>query len=244
MDEAVREARRARELDPLSLTINGNSARTLFLAGRPEEAIPEMRNVVAMDTTFPLTNEFLGTAYLAQRHYAEAVPILRRAVDPALRQAMPLAVLGYALAKSGRRGGGPTDSRGAARPAAARLRLAGEPRGARRRARRHGGDVRLARAGNRGARSVPALQLRERSGSWRRSGGTRGGRRSCGRWGWSSGSGGVGGWSSGSGGVGDCCEGAGRVLGAGRAPVVRGPSGRSPRRSTASSREHRPAPPV
>ena len=103
MDEAVREARRARELDPLSLTINGNSARTLFLAGRPEEAIPEMRNVVAMDTTFPLTNEFLGTAYLAQRHYAEAVPILRRAVDPALRQAMPLAVLGYALAKSGGR---------------------------------------------------------------------------------------------------------------------------------------------
>jgi serine/threonine-protein kinase len=103
MDDAIREARRARELDPLSLTINGASARALFLAGRTGEAIVELRNVVAMDTTFPLTNEYLGTDYVAQGRYAEAVPILRRAVDPAVRLSTPLAILGYALAKSGGR---------------------------------------------------------------------------------------------------------------------------------------------
>jgi TolB-like protein/tRNA A-37 threonylcarbamoyl transferase component Bud32/Tfp pilus assembly protein PilF len=104
LDEAVREARRARELDPLSLTINGAAGRALYSAGHAEEAVMELRKVVAMDTTFDLTNEYLATAYLALERYAEAVPVLRRAVDPAVRLSMPLAILGYALAKSGRRG--------------------------------------------------------------------------------------------------------------------------------------------
>ena len=101
-DEAVGEARRARELDPLSLTINGAAGRTLYSAGRAEEAVAELRNIVAMDTTFPLTNEYLGTVYIALGRYPEAVPVLRRAVEPGVRSSAPLAILGYALAKSGR----------------------------------------------------------------------------------------------------------------------------------------------
>jgi Flp pilus assembly protein TadD len=56
-----------------------------------------------MDTTFPLTNEYLGTAYLALGRHAEAVPVLRRAVEPAVRLSATLGILGYGLAKSGRR---------------------------------------------------------------------------------------------------------------------------------------------
>jgi TolB-like protein/Tfp pilus assembly protein PilF len=104
MEEAVREARRARELDPLSLTINGALGRALLSAGGAGEAIPELRNAVAMDTLFPLTNEYLGSAYLALGRHAEAVPVLRRSVEPAVRLSASLAFLGYALAKSGRRG--------------------------------------------------------------------------------------------------------------------------------------------
>ena len=102
-DEAIREARRARELDPLSLTINGAVGRGLYSAGRAEEAVEELRKVVAIDTTFVANNEYLGTAYVALGRYAEAVPVLRRAVDPAVRQSSPLGILGFALAKSGRR---------------------------------------------------------------------------------------------------------------------------------------------
>ena len=103
LDEAVREAQRARELDPLSLTINGAAGRALYSAGRAEDAVQLLRNVVAIDTTFTLTNEYLGTAYVALGRYAEAMPVLRRSFDPGARQAMPLALFGYALAKSGRR---------------------------------------------------------------------------------------------------------------------------------------------
>jgi TolB-like protein/Tfp pilus assembly protein PilF/tRNA A-37 threonylcarbamoyl transferase component Bud32 len=103
-DEAISEARRARELDPLSLTINGAAARSLYTAGRTEESVAELRNIVAIDTAFPLTNEYLGTIYVALGRYDEAVPLLRRAVEPTVRLSAPLAILGYALAKSGRRG--------------------------------------------------------------------------------------------------------------------------------------------
>jgi serine/threonine-protein kinase len=84
-DEAAREARRARELDPLSLTINGGLGRALFSAGHPEEALAELRNAVAMDTTFPLSNEYLGSSYIALGRYGEAVPVLRRALEPGVR---------------------------------------------------------------------------------------------------------------------------------------------------------------
>ena len=102
-DEAVREAVRARELDPLSLTINGGVGRALYLTGRAEEAIPYLRDVVALDTAFPVTHEWLGTAYVGLGRYAEAVPVLRRSIDTVSQQSTPIAMLGYALAKTGRR---------------------------------------------------------------------------------------------------------------------------------------------
>jgi serine/threonine-protein kinase len=103
MDEAAQEARRARELDPLSLTINGGLGRALFSAGHAEDALAELRNAVAMDTTFPLSNEYLGSTYIALGRYGEAVPVLRRALEPGQRLSSTLSVLGYALAKSGHR---------------------------------------------------------------------------------------------------------------------------------------------
>jgi len=100
-DEAIEEARRARALDPLSLTINGGLGRALFSVGRAGEAMAELRNTAAMDTTFPLTNEYLGSAYIALGRSGDAVPVLRRAIEPRVRLSSTLSVLGYALAKSG-----------------------------------------------------------------------------------------------------------------------------------------------
>jgi TolB-like protein/Tfp pilus assembly protein PilF len=102
-DDAAREARRAHELDPLSLTINTDLGRALHNSGRGEEAVEQLRNALAIDTAFTLANEYLGTVYVGLGRYEEAVPVLRRSFDPAVRQAMPFAMLGYALAKSGKR---------------------------------------------------------------------------------------------------------------------------------------------
>ena len=86
MDEAVREAQRARELDPLSLTINGDCRDERCSArDAPRRRSRKCGTWWRWTRRSTLTNEFLATAYLALGRYAEAVPVLRRAIDPALR---------------------------------------------------------------------------------------------------------------------------------------------------------------
>ena len=102
-DDAVAMARRARELDPLSLTINGELGRTLYSANHPGEAAAQLREVLALDSTFVMVNEYLGTVYLSQGRAAEAVSLFQHAVDPAVRHSIPTALFGHALAKAGRR---------------------------------------------------------------------------------------------------------------------------------------------
>jgi eukaryotic-like serine/threonine-protein kinase len=102
-EEAVGEARRASELDPLSLTINGELGRTLYTVKRFQEAATQLQGLLAIDSTFVMVNEYLGTLYLTQGRAAEAVPLLQRAIDPAVHHSIPTALLGYALAKAGRR---------------------------------------------------------------------------------------------------------------------------------------------
>ena len=101
LDEAVREARRARELDPLSLTINGAAGRALYSAGRAEEASRSCGKWWRWTPRSPLTNEYPGyglpCAEALRRGGAGAASGRRSGV----RLSMPLAILGYALAKSG-----------------------------------------------------------------------------------------------------------------------------------------------
>jgi TolB-like protein/Tfp pilus assembly protein PilF len=102
IDEALAMGRRARELDPLSLTINGGLGRALHTAGRMDQAVAQLRGVLALDSTFYVNAEWLGTTYLAEGRFAEALPLLQRSIDPAVRHSIPIALTGYALANLGR----------------------------------------------------------------------------------------------------------------------------------------------
>jgi TolB-like protein/DNA-binding SARP family transcriptional activator/Tfp pilus assembly protein PilF len=101
LGEAVAEARRARELDPLSVVINGVYGHTLYRAGRLEEAASHLRGVMALDSSL---KSDLGALYLIQGKAAEAVSLLEREADPKVRRSSyRLALLGYGYAKAGRR---------------------------------------------------------------------------------------------------------------------------------------------
>jgi TolB-like protein/DNA-binding SARP family transcriptional activator/Tfp pilus assembly protein PilF len=100
--EALVEAQHARELDPLSVLINVNYGQRLYQVGRLEEAESQLRSVLALDSSFIVANEFLGTIYLFQGRTAEAVPLLERSIDHA-RHSINVALLGYAYAKAGSR---------------------------------------------------------------------------------------------------------------------------------------------
>ena len=103
-DEAVREVKRRRELDPLSLGGSVDVGTVLHLARRDAEAIPWFRRVLEMDSSFPRAHWGLGLALLEQRKYDDAIAELRRAVDlSGGGGGVMLGSLGYACAVANRR---------------------------------------------------------------------------------------------------------------------------------------------
>ena len=99
---AIAEMERARELDPLSLPVNGTLGRTYRDARRNEEADVQCRKTLELDPEFALGHWCLGVTEVAEKRYTEAVTEMQRA--NALGAApMYTWGLGYAYAASGDR---------------------------------------------------------------------------------------------------------------------------------------------
>lgn len=60
-DEAIKEGKKAIELDPLSLIINADLGSTLTLARRYDEAVAQLHATLALDGNFAYAHETLGT---------------------------------------------------------------------------------------------------------------------------------------------------------------------------------------
>ena len=97
--EAVREAKRALELDPLSLIINENVGDVLGLARRYDEAIEQLHKTLELDPNFRVARNSLARAYEGKEMYDEAVAEFLKVVGPEI--ALPLK---EAYIKSGIRG--------------------------------------------------------------------------------------------------------------------------------------------
>ena len=80
-DEALREAERARELDPLSLLMNMTPGLTSYLARRYDEAIEAFRKVVEMEPTFMAARSMLGHAYEQKGRYERAIAEYETVLD-------------------------------------------------------------------------------------------------------------------------------------------------------------------
>ncbi len=102
-DESLREARRAQELDPLSLSGNTMMGIHMGLARRDAEAIPWFRRVLAVDPTFLRAHFGLGLALVHEKKYDEAITELRKAVELSEGGAAQMGALGYAYAVANRR---------------------------------------------------------------------------------------------------------------------------------------------
>jgi len=94
--EAVDEAHRARDLDPLSLVINANLGLILGFTRHYDLAIEQIRKTLDMDPNFGLAHYRLGQILILKGMNKEAVPELERAV--ALSGGSPRATAELALA--------------------------------------------------------------------------------------------------------------------------------------------------
>jgi eukaryotic-like serine/threonine-protein kinase len=77
-EEAIREIKIARSLDPLSPRISANVGFLLYSARRYGQAIEELRKALQVAPNHWITHKYLGWAYEAMGKYKEAIQFYRR----------------------------------------------------------------------------------------------------------------------------------------------------------------------
>ena len=101
-DEAIAEAKRTEELEPLSFVASSHLGWIYYLSGRNDEAIEQCKKILEMDpSSFP-ARRYLGLAYEAKGMYAEAIAEFQTGVKLSGSPLM-LALLGHAYAASGKK---------------------------------------------------------------------------------------------------------------------------------------------
>jgi TolB-like protein/DNA-binding winged helix-turn-helix (wHTH) protein/Flp pilus assembly protein TadD len=100
-DEAIAEAKRTEELEPLSFVASSHLGWIYYLAGQNDKAIAQCRKILELDpSSFP-ARRYLGLAYEAKGMYAEAIAEFQTGVKLSGSPLM-LALLGHAYAASGK----------------------------------------------------------------------------------------------------------------------------------------------
>jgi DNA-binding winged helix-turn-helix (wHTH) protein/TolB-like protein/Tfp pilus assembly protein PilF len=96
-DEAIKEAKRAQEIDPLSPW--NNSAFVSFLGRRYENAILESQKTLELDPNFAVAHMIIGLSYVEEKNYQQGILELQKARDNPDSEAL----LAYAYAVAGKR---------------------------------------------------------------------------------------------------------------------------------------------
>ncbi len=100
-DEALVHARRAVELDPLSMILLTDEAKDLYFAGRYDEAAERYRASLKVDPAFPIAHKGLAETYVQQGRCDDAIVEAKRAIELSGGSVFILDDLGYIYAKAG-----------------------------------------------------------------------------------------------------------------------------------------------
>jgi TolB-like protein/DNA-binding winged helix-turn-helix (wHTH) protein/tetratricopeptide (TPR) repeat protein len=92
--DSLDQINKARELDPLSISINWSLGWRLYLARQYDRAIEQLLNTADMDPSYELPHLVLGQAYEQKRDFARSIPQLQKAAE--LSHGSPLMVSGLA----------------------------------------------------------------------------------------------------------------------------------------------------
>ena len=103
-DQALTEAKRAQQADPLSSLANFAVGASYFFARQWDPAIEHLRSAQELDPTYWFDPCYLGRAYEQQGKLPEAIAEFQLALEVEKDQTEIWAGLGYAYAVSGKRG--------------------------------------------------------------------------------------------------------------------------------------------
>ncbi len=102
-EQALVEAEKAYELDPLSAVTGANLAKILEEAGQDDKAIAQAKKTLDLEPDSAVTHAVLGLGYQNKRMYAEAIAEYKRALQFGGSPAEMRGLLGNAYAVSGNR---------------------------------------------------------------------------------------------------------------------------------------------
>jgi DNA-binding winged helix-turn-helix (wHTH) protein/TolB-like protein len=102
-DEAIAEAKRAQELEPLSFISSAHLGWILYLAGHYDQAIEHCKRLLDVDSNFFPARRYLGLAYEQKGMYQEAIAEFQKGVELS-KSPLMIALLGHAYAASGKAG--------------------------------------------------------------------------------------------------------------------------------------------
>jgi DNA-binding winged helix-turn-helix (wHTH) protein/TolB-like protein/lipoprotein NlpI len=98
-EQALAEAKRAQEIDPLSLWTNSNIGFVSYLARHYDEAILASHKTLELDPNFAVAHMIIGLSYVQKKMYDEGISELQKAkANPDSR-----ALLAYAYGLAGKR---------------------------------------------------------------------------------------------------------------------------------------------
>jgi serine/threonine protein kinase/Tfp pilus assembly protein PilF len=102
-DDAIREAQRAAELDPLSAIVSVNLGEVLYFAGRYAEATRAFQRILQVSPDYSSARFCLGLVYLQDHKVAQSIAELQKAASLSPQDDQTTAALACAYAVSGRK---------------------------------------------------------------------------------------------------------------------------------------------
>jgi DNA-binding winged helix-turn-helix (wHTH) protein/tetratricopeptide (TPR) repeat protein len=102
-DEAVAEARRAQELDPLSVVHSADVGFMLYYARRYDEAVEQLQHAIDMEPDFWIPHHLLGLTYTQKGMHEEALSECHNAMGLSGKGALSVVLIGHAYAAAGQR---------------------------------------------------------------------------------------------------------------------------------------------
>jgi TolB-like protein/Tfp pilus assembly protein PilF len=103
LDEAIAECRAAEELDPLSMIISTELGRTLYFAGRYDDAVVQYKKSLEIDSSFAIAHKGLAEVYAKQSQFDLSLEEAEKAIALSKRSVFILDDLGYIHALAGHR---------------------------------------------------------------------------------------------------------------------------------------------
>jgi tetratricopeptide (TPR) repeat protein len=97
LQEALPAIRRAQAADPLSLIINAEVGRLLYLARDYDGAIAQLTKTLELDPDFALAHQHLGSTLLEKRRFSDAITEFRKVAATGGPQAAVNLARAYAL---------------------------------------------------------------------------------------------------------------------------------------------------